>query len=394
MNGGVPGVEHPVRVTLVSHYYPAHRGGVERVAGQLAERLAHEGVAQIDWHASDCDAPPALAGVQCVPAPGWNGLEQKLGIPYPVWAPGALRRLGNAAARTDVVHLHDCLYLPNVVAFIAARLSGRPVLVTQHIGFVPYRNPLLRWIASAANRLVGGFVLGRATRVVFESETVRRYFARFVRFREAPLLVPNGVDTEVFVPADLAQRRSLRVQHGASEETPLFLFVGRFVEKKGLPLLRLLAERFPAVRWVLAGWGPLDPQTWGLANVTVIRSPTIDQLLPLYRAADLLVLPSAGEGIPLAIQEAMACGTPVLAGAATAAGLAVADAPILGEPTEGSEIVERWTSRVESLLRDPQALRELRPRVAAFAREQWSWQRCVERYTALLRECAAALKAR
>jgi glycosyltransferase involved in cell wall biosynthesis len=200
MNRGVPGTENRVRITLVSHYYPAHRGGVERVAGQLAERLARAGIAEVCWYASDCDAAPAFAGVQCVPASGWNGLERSLGIPYPVWSPSALRRLGSAAARADVVHLHDCLYLPNLIAFIAARLAGRPVLVTQHIGFVPYRNPLLRLLVAAANRLVGGFVLGRASLVVFERDSVRRYFARFVRFRAPPLLVPNGVDTEVFVP--------------------------------------------------------------------------------------------------------------------------------------------------------------------------------------------------
>jgi glycosyltransferase involved in cell wall biosynthesis len=390
MNRCVPGTENLVRITLVSHYYPAHRGGVERVAGQLAERLARAGIAEVCWHASDCDAAPAFAGVQCVPSSGWNGLERSLGIPYPVWAPSALRRLGAAAARADVVHLHDCLYLPNLVAFIAARLAGRPVLVTQHIGFVPYRNRLLRLLVAAANRLVGGFVLGRATQVVFESDTVRQYFARFVRFRAPPLLVPNGVDTEVFVPVEPARREALRAQYGASPATPLFVFIGRFVEKKGLPVLRSLAERFAEARWILAGWGPLDPKKWSLSNVTVVRSPTIEDLLPLYQAADLFVLPSAGEGFPLAVQEAMACGTPVLIGAETAAGCAVAGSPILSEDTGGEDTAKRWAARIGSLLQEPATLRELRPRVAAFAREHWSWRACIERYAAVLQACAGA----
>ena len=385
MTGCVPDAENPVRITLVSHYYPAHRGGVERIAGQLAERLARAGMVRIDWHASDCDAPPALAGVQCAPAPGWNGLERSIGIPYPVWTPGALRSLGRAAAAADAVHLHDCLYLPNLVAFMAARLAGRPVLVTQHVGFVPYRNPLLRFLVAAANRLVGGFVLGRATRVVFESDTVRRYFERFVRFRSAPLLVPNGVDTDMFVPADPAQRAALRARLGVTAGTPLFLFVGRFVEKKGLPVLRALAIRFPQVRWVLAGWGPLDPGTWALPNVTVVRTPAIEDLLPLYQAADLFVLPSVGEGIPLAVQEAMACGTPALIGTETAAGCP--GAPILCEPTGTEGTDARWAARIESMLREPQALHELRPQVATYAREHWSWEECVARYAVILREC-------
>ena len=377
----------PIRVTLVTHYYPAHRGGVERIAGQLAERLTRSGIAQIAWHASDCDAAPAIPGLQYAPAPAWNALERSVGFPYPLWSARALRRLGSAAAGAEVVHLHDCLYLPNLVAFIAARLAGRPVLVTQHVAFVPYRNPLLRGVLSVANRLVGGFVLRRATRVVFESATVQRYFARFVRFRSPPLLVPNGVDTTAFSPVDPAQREMLRARYGGLPDTPLFLFIGRFVEKKGIDVLRVLAERFPQVRWVLAGWGPLDPQAWGLPNVSVVRSPTIDELAPLYRAADLFVLPSAGEGFPLAVQEAMASGTPALIGAETAAGCPIADAPILSEATAVEDTATRWTARIEALLRDPQRLHEMRPRVAAFAREHWSWEACVARYAVILHSC-------
>jgi len=174
----------PLRVTLVTHYYPAHLGGVERVAGELAKRLATSGGARIEWHASDCDAPPpASPGFTPIPAASWNGVERGMGLPYPFWSARALQRLANACAAADVVHLHDCLYFPNVVAFRAARRARRPVLVTQHIGLVPYRNALLRGTQAAANRVLGRAILGGADRVVFISETVRNYFSGIVRFR-------------------------------------------------------------------------------------------------------------------------------------------------------------------------------------------------------------------
>jgi phosphatidyl-myo-inositol dimannoside synthase len=370
-------------VVLVTHYFPAHRGGVERVAGQLAQRLAAAGVARIDWHASDCDpAPAAAAGLRAVPASSWNVTERRLGFPWPLWSPAALCRLARACRAADLVHIHDCLYLPNLVAFAAARR----VLVTQHVGEVPYRNPLLAWLQRMANRVLGGWVLGRAERVVFESETVRRYFQGFVRFAAEPLLVENGVDTEIFSPVGADQRRELRRRLGVPMEGPLLLFIGRFVEKKGLAVLEQLTARLPRAHWVFAGWGPLDPAAWQRPNVTVLHQVDSGDLPSLYRAADLLVLPSAGEGMPLSIQEAMACGTPALVGAETAAGCPEAGELLPREPVGGPDTVERWAARLEDILAQPEALQSLRPRVAAFARQQWSWEQCVARYRAVIGE--------
>ncbi len=366
-----------MRVVLVTHYFPEHRGGVERIAGLLAARLARSGDVEIEWHASDCDAPPADApGLRCLPAASWNAIERWLGLPYPLWSPAGLARLARAARGADVVHLHDSLYLPNLVAFFAARLARRPVLVTQHVGFVPYRNPLLRLALWLANRVFGTLVLRGATRVIFESDSVQRYFSGFVRWHHTPLRVENGVDTEVFSPAP---------ERTAGK--PLLLFIGRFVEKKGLRVLEELTARLPGVRWLFAGWGPLDPAGWGRPNVTVLHSPAPGEIAPLYQAADLFILPSVGEGMPLAVQEAMACGTPALVGEETAAGCPEAGELLLRERVGDPDDAARWAARIEALLAAPAALEALRPRVAAFAREHWSWERCAARYTGVLRDC-------
>ena len=377
-----------MRIVLVTHYYPAHRGGIELVAGELARRLAGGHGAEIAWHASDCDPPPAIPGVTCSPARAWNGIERRAGVPYPVWSLGALRRLVRAVREADAVHLHDCLYLPNGVAYAAARLAGKPVLVTQHVGMVPYRNPVLRALLFAAYRILGRLVLGGATQVVFVSDTVLRYFQSFVAFRSPSRLVANGVDTTVFRPAEEARRATLRREFGAEPGVPLFLFVGRFVEKKGLPLLRQLAALPLRARWLFAGWGPLDPQGWGLPNVSVLRDLSGSSLAPLYQAADLLVLPSTGEGFPLVVQEAMACGTPALVGTETAAGCPEAAPLLLHEDVSGPDAPARWERRLRDLAGSRQ-LGDLRPQVTAWAASQWSWERCARRYAELVQGLAA-----
>ena len=317
----------------------------------------------------------------------WNIVERLCGFPYPLWSPGSLLRLWRDVRTADAVHLHDCLYLPCVAAWAAAVLARRPVLITQHVGSIPFRNPIMRALLSVANRLLGKLMLGGPPRTVFVSSVVQRYFERFVAFRKPALRIPNGVDTDLFHPVEESVRRQLRVRIASGGEGPLLLFVGRFVEKKGLHLLQRLAHDLPQARWIFAGWGPLDPSGWGLPNVVVRRNLAREELVPLYQAADLLVLPSVGEGFPLVAQEAMACGTPALVGEQTAAGCPEAAGLLHAEPVGAGDDAARWRARIESVLAAPAALSASRSRVATFAREHWSWNDCVERYVALLREC-------
>ena len=374
---------------MVTHYFPSHRGGVEAVAWEIASRLGASGAAETTWYASDTDRAPAdVPGLRCVPARSSNLAERFLGFPFPLWSPAALAKLSAAVRESDVVHLHDCLYLPNVVAWLAAAIGRRPVVITQHVGYIPFRNPLLRLLLAAANRLLGKVVLGRATQTVFVSDVVLGYFQRFVRFRRTPVHIANGVDYTTFHPADARTRELVRARFGVDPGTPLLLFAGRFVEKKGLHVLHRLAQDLPHVRWIFAGWGPLDPAHWGVANVAVHRNLGQAQLAPLYQAADLLVLPSVGEGFPLVVQEAMACGTPALVGDETAAGCPEAAGLLLHESLAVDEPASRWRARIEDLLSRPDTLETLRSRVAEFARATWSWERTVGRYGEILHGAA------
>ena len=63
----------------------------------------------------------------------------------------------------------------------------------------------------------------------------------------------------------------------------------------------------------------------------------------------------------------------------TAAGAPEARGLLLSEPLDA----ERWAARISALLGSKE-LAALRPRVAAFAREHWSWERCAARYAELL----------
>jgi glycosyltransferase involved in cell wall biosynthesis len=308
-----------LNLLVVTPYFDSHRGGVELVAGQLAREFRRLGQ-NVAWLATDATPAPTNRDAcdRAIAVRAFNLSERRFGIPFPLPTVSALRQIGEEVRRADVIVLHDSLYLTNLAAFLLARRTGTPVVITQHIGAVSYRNPLLRSLMSLANKWIARRLLSRAEQVIFISEVTARYFDK-VRFRVPPKLIFNGVDTHVFHPLrEPAHGAGIRHRLGLPSGQPVVLFVGRFVEKKGLHFLERLARLEPDVTFAFAGWGPLDPRKWSFPNVHVFPDLTGGSLAQLYQASDLFLLPSVGEGFPLVLQEALACGLPVICGAETA----------------------------------------------------------------------------
>jgi teichuronic acid biosynthesis glycosyltransferase TuaC len=130
-----------------------------------------------------------------------------------------------------------------------------------------------------------------------------------------------GIDFDRFRPMD---RVVARQRVGVEPTSRVLLYVGRLEEIKGLryliDALRRLADVNPAIELVVLGEGSqrTDIQrrvdVAGLTNRVSFRGHVgLPSLAEWYAAADVVVLPSLGEGSPNVSKEAMACGTPVVA---------------------------------------------------------------------------------
>jgi glycosyltransferase involved in cell wall biosynthesis len=370
----------------VSTFFDTHRGGLEIVAGRLAGELARRGFA-VTWLASNITPPPdpaPEAHVRPVSVGVWNIAERRLGVPWPVLFPKGIARLWAEVKAADVVLLHDGLYMTSMVTAVAARLNRRPLVVIQHIGFIPYRSAVLRGLMAFANRWVCGSVLASADQVVFISQFVRDYFQNR-RFKAEPLLIFNGVDTAVFLPACSAEKAEARARFGLPATGPVALFVGRFVEKKGVQLLRGAAKLRPQVTFAFAGWGVIDPASWDLPNVRVFSDLSGAGLADLYRASDLLVLPSHGEGFPLVVQEALACGLPVVCGDESTGADPGAAAFLDGvDVATGGDaaVAERIAAALDRVLATSQPGDAKRR--ADFVRQRYAWSAAADRYAQVL----------
>jgi glycosyltransferase involved in cell wall biosynthesis len=260
----------------------------------------------------------------------WEGL-----YPFPVIDLGARRSGANSVAnfvllvggalrlwrllrkfKIDVIET----FTPdsNLVGLIVARMAGVPVKVASHHGYIEgapgWRAKAHGWIVNhgIADSLVA--VSERVRRIAVEEEGIRPDLVR---------VILNGIEP-VLPPKNGAQiRTALQGELGLNPDDFVYLSVGRLVLQKGhtylLEAAKLVVDRYPEkCVFLIAGEGHLrenlEQKVKQLSLDRVVfflgNRPDIPDLLFL---ADVFVLPSLWEGLPLAVLEAMSAGLPVIA---------------------------------------------------------------------------------
>lgn len=165
---------------------------------------------------------------------------------------------------------------------------------------------LKNWVYSRSNLT---FVTLSATRTEQAKQSMLK---RFPIHR-----IPNGIDTETYRPLDSEQCRSLLgVPPGSHVLLNASVNLGRF--GKGGDLLMKALQGLPDVlksKTVLLTFGDHSEAIGEIAGIRTLHLGYIagDPLkVVAYSAADLFLLPTRDDSLPLVLQESMACGTPLV----------------------------------------------------------------------------------
>ena len=298
----VPGMDRPWSGTLT-------------VIVQLASALSRLGHDVEVWHRGDWTHSDFESNVKALADAGTKS------VPF-----GSLRDLRRAAANPgkrrsapaiDLFHLHGAFNSTNIAV---AQALATAFVFSPHSGYDPISLRRSRVKKGVYGLLFERPMLRRAALVVALTEQERDQVGAYCGASRC-VVIPNGALPPPDVDGTLF-RKSL----GLGSEDLLALYVGRLdIERKGLDLLLLGIEKAPS--WNLALIGPDERD--GLQRIRAeIASRRLGRrvhvcpprfALRLHEAlgaADMFVLMSRWEGMPMSLIEALSHGTPALIGAA------------------------------------------------------------------------------
>lgn len=303
-------------------------------------------------------------------------------LAYGVWlvVKTAQRMVSARAVLADIHAVSDRSLLSHAAVMFGARLAGRPALLRIHGGDFDrvFDN------ASGFQRRLIRFILNSATRVVVLSDGWRSRIAA-IEPRAAVEVIPNPVDCRAYERlADRPPRPTRRI-----------LFLANFCERKGhfdaLKAIARLAHEFPDVVLALGG-DDRDPGTRDQLEREAGRLDIRDRIEFLgtvsgeskdkaVRDADVLILPSHTENMPVSLIEGMAAALPVIA-------TTVGAVPEMIEDGETGFLIaprdsEGLADRLARLFRDPALGRKIGQQAQNHARATWDADVLAERTVAL-----------
>lgn len=387
---------------VVPYFYPAWTfGGPVKTVYELSKELMKKGHDVTVYTTDVCDRTSRLdvkingpLQVEGIRTYYFRNISKALAYDYKLFlCPTFVSVVRKEISRFDIVHLHEYFSFQSVVAHYYTKKHRIPYVLSVHGSLCPVARK-----QKARRKQVFTYFFGRSIlrdvniAIALTEEESRQLLSMGVR-PDRIRVIRIGVDLLEF--ADLSRKRIFRQKYSIGSDEKVILFLGRITRKKGLDLLINvfcgLMGHLRGLRLVIAG--PADPECLAslkkLIAVKNIESKVLftgllvgEEKLSAYVDADVFVLTSHSEGLPLAVLEACASGVPVV----------ITDRCNIPEVTdyEAGFVVgwneEKIRNAIFTILNDEKIKRKLGINGRKMVREKFTLTRVVERLEELYRE--------
>lgn len=298
------------RIVFFCATYPPVHGGVARHVADLA-RMMHKAGFDVYVITRQTSSTPVQATIQGIKVKRIPVTKFRIAasISFTIQALYLFIRI-----KPDVIHSHE-LHLTSLVGIIARILLRIPLIVTIHTA-----GPLIGDIAVVKRAFLSGIRLAIFRRFVDKYIAISSILDKEMEaagfHQNKRILIPNGIDTMLYTPADADTKYRLR-QKLSLPDGPIVIASGRLVWEKRV---QNLLEVWPKIRqqvpnaWLLViGSGEYEDDFRNRGVGGVILAGEVMDSSAYIRASDVLAMLSIYEGFSLSALEGLACGLPVVA---------------------------------------------------------------------------------
>ena len=360
-----------MKIAQVVSYYPPHLGGMQNVAREISERLAIKGH-QVEVFTSDIGCKKgklrSTKNLKIHYLKSWEFAHT------PIILSLFFKLL--KMSKESIMHVHIAqAFVPEVV-YLVSKIKKIPYIAHVHGDSKP--SGKFGFLLPLYKKLFIKKILSKAEKVICLSKDYKQFINKKYGINESKIIViPNGVSEKFFI--NKAKKLN---------KIPNLLFVGRLSVEKNIPkLIEATSLLKNKVILHIVGEGEKKEELKKLIldkrikNIILHGKKTGKELIDFYKHADIFLLASSCEGLPLTLLEAMASGTPIIASNIRGIREIIGNVGILVSPPTS----ENFTREIDKLIEN----KKIREKLAEKGRKKaknYDWNKIVEKFENVYRE--------